>query len=187
MRAHEAGRIVLSEMKKFKSFKELKRIIKKEKKIGKVVAWTNGAFDLIHVGHLRSLSFAKSQCDILVVGLNSDSSIRKYKSKLRPIISERQRAELLCALGMVDYVTIFSSSTAINAIRLLKPDVFVKGGDYAEEDLPEAEAVRSYGGKIVLGEKVPLISTTEIIRKVLEFYCPSRFEMAEAKKVVVSE
>lgn len=134
---------------------------------GKKVVFTNGCFDLLHVGHIKYLKAARALGDALVVALNTDSSVRRLKGPDRPLIEERQRAELIAALESVDYVTLFDQDTPVELISLLQPDVFAKGGDYTEEKLPEAPVVRSYGGRV---EIVPLygggISTTRLIERI---------------------
>ena len=134
---------------------------------GKSVVFTNGCFDLLHVGHIKYLKAARALGDALVVALNSDASVRRLKGPDRPLIEERQRAELIAALESVDYVTLFDEDTPVELLSRLRPDVFVKGGDYTEETLPEAPVVRSYGGRV---EIVALygggISTTRLIERI---------------------
>ena len=130
----------------------------------KVVA-TNGCFDILHIGHIRSLQKAKSLGDILVVGLNSDSSVKKLKGKDRPINNEKDRAEILAALSCIDYVSIFNEDTAEKFLEILKPTIYVKGGEYNVDILPEAKVVKKYGGEIVLVPMIPDLSTTKIIEK----------------------
>jgi rfaE bifunctional protein nucleotidyltransferase chain/domain len=130
------------------------------------VALTNGCFDLLHVGHVRSLEFAAAQADILVVGVNDDASVHSIKTPDRPIVSAPERAELIAALDCVDYVVVFGERTAERLVAALKPDVYVKGGDYTEASLPEAAVVRAYGGEIVLAPLVTGISTTSIIDRI---------------------
>lgn len=127
--------------------------------------FTNGCFDILHVGHLHTLMAAKSEGDLLIVGLNSDSSVKALKGPSRPVNCQEERAEMLAALECVDMVVIFSEETPLKLIEQLKPDVHVKGGDYKEEDLPEAALVKSFGGRIVLAKLIPGRSTTEIILK----------------------
>ena len=136
------------------------------------LVFTNGCFDLLHVGHVRYLKEAKSLGKTLVVGLNSDLSVQKIKpqsldSPPRPIVPEKQRAEVLAALNMVDGVVIFAETTAINVIKNLQPDIYAKGGDYTISSLPEAPTVMSYGGKIKLVEIEIPSSTTNIINRIL--------------------
>ena len=132
------------------------------------LVFTNGCFDILHAGHVRYLAEAKRQGDVLVVGLNSDASVRRLKGEGRPVNSQDDRAEVLSALRAVDHVVVFEEQTAEELVRLLQPDVYVKGGDYSPENLPEAAIVASYGGRTVL---VPLVagrSTTGIIHRVKE-------------------
>ena len=134
---------------------------------GRRVVFTNGCFDLLHVGHVRYLGQARALVDALVVGLNSDAGVRALKGPSRPLVPEDERAELLAALECVDYVTVFGESRPDAAIVLLKPHVHVKGGDYRVEDLPEAEVVRSYGGEVRVMPLVPGRSTTDIVSRIL--------------------
>jgi D-beta-D-heptose 7-phosphate kinase/D-beta-D-heptose 1-phosphate adenosyltransferase len=148
-------------------WERLKRAVDALKAAGRKVVFTNGCFDLLHVGHIEYLRAARETGDALVVALNTDESVRRLKGPERPLISERQRAELIAALESVDYVTLFGQDTPIELIELLQPDVFVKGGDYTEDMLPEAPVVKGYGGRVVI---VPLygggISTTELIDRI---------------------
>ncbi|WP_035571210.1 D-glycero-beta-D-manno-heptose 1-phosphate adenylyltransferase [Halonatronum saccharophilum] len=148
----------------------LKSILDKKRAEGAKIVFTNGCFDLLHVGHIRYLKESKAKGDILVVGLNSDSSVKDLKGEKRPLLPEEERAELLLSLEMVDYVTIFSERTAKAVIKTLKPDIYVKGGDYKVDDLPESEVVKDYGGKIELLLEVKGASTTNIIEKILKTY-----------------
>ena len=132
---------------------------------GKKLVFTNGCFDLLHVGHVRYLSEAQKLGDVLIVGLNSDTSVRTLKGSSRPVNSEQDRAEVLCALRAVDHVVIFSEQTAEELVRELKPAFYVKGGDYSLDQLPEAKIVSEYGGQTVLVPEVPNRSTTHIIHK----------------------
>src|SRR5215213_6901903 len=116
---------------------------------GQRVAFTNGAFDLVHVGHLRSLEQARAQADLLVVGVNSDASVRSYKAPGRPIVPQAERAELIAGLACVDYVVIFDEPTAERLIQQVRPDIYVKGADYATKPLPERPLVEGYGGRVV--------------------------------------
>jgi rfaE bifunctional protein nucleotidyltransferase chain/domain len=136
------------------------------------LVFTNGCFDLIHVGHIRYLKEAKSYGKTLIVGLNSDKSVQQIKPQSpgnpsRPIIPENQRAEVLASLKVVDGVVIFEEITAINVIKYLQPDIYVKGGDYSLSTLPEATTVMAYGGKIKLVQIEIPSSTSEIIKKIL--------------------
>ena len=133
---------------------------------GKKVVFTNGCFDIIHVGHVRYLTTAKSFGDVLIVGLNTDESVRKLKGNSRPINNQNDRAEVLLGLKAVDYVILFGEQTAENLIAELQPDIYVKGGDYTLETLPEAKIVQSYGGRVEIVNLVAGKSTTNIIKKI---------------------
>jgi D-glycero-beta-D-manno-heptose 1-phosphate adenylyltransferase len=135
----------------------------------KTVVWTNGCFDLLHVGHVRSLQAARFFGDLLVVGLNSDASVRALKGPERPVVRAAERAEILAALACVDYVIVFDELTPEQAIGRLQPDVCCKGADYAPPDgkpIPEAALVSSYGGRVEFLPMVPATSTTDLIRAV---------------------
>lgn len=141
------------------------------KQQGKIVVWTNGCFDLLHVGHIRNLQSARCLGDLLIVGLNSDDSVRRIKGPARPILPERERAEMLAALTCVDYVVIFDESTPEDSLACLKPDIHCKGADYAPPNgkpIPEASLVESYGGRIAFIPLVPDISTTDLVRRIQE-------------------
>lgn len=133
---------------------------------GKRIVFTNGCFDLLHVGHIRYLQQARDLGDCLIVGLNSDASVRALKGESRPVNSEDERAELLGALRAVDYVALFSEPTAERLIRCIRPHVYAKGGDYSVETLPEAETVRECGGVVQLLPFSDGRSTTRLIEKI---------------------
>jgi rfaE bifunctional protein nucleotidyltransferase chain/domain len=136
---------------------------------GKIVVWTNGCFDLLHPGHVRSLQAAKQQGDVLIVGLNSDASVRQLKGPGRPVLSELERAEMLSSLACVDYVVIFPELRPDAALLRLKPDVHCKGAEYAPphgKPIPEMETVASYGGRIAFLPYSDGLSTTELIRRI---------------------
>jgi rfaE bifunctional protein nucleotidyltransferase chain/domain len=149
---------------------ELARILEREREKGKKVVFTNGCFDILHIGHLRSLELAREQGDILVVGLNSDDSVRRLKGEERPLVEQADRAGMLDALRPVDYVVIFEEDTPIETIEALRPDVHVKGGDYRPEELPEKEVVEGYGGKVVIVPLVEGFSTTELIERIGKYH-----------------
>jgi D-beta-D-heptose 7-phosphate kinase/D-beta-D-heptose 1-phosphate adenosyltransferase len=136
------------------------------RKAGKRVVFTNGCFDLLHLGHVRYLQEARKQGDCLVVAVNSDSSVRQIKEPGRPIIPESQRAEVVAALGCVDWVTIFAESDPLVLIRLLKPDVLVKGTDWSEEEIIGAPEVREAGGQVLRIKLEPGISTSALIERI---------------------
>lgn len=133
---------------------------------GKTVVFTNGCFDLIHPGHIQYLNQAKELGDILIVGLNSDSSVRKLKGDSRPINSQDDRATILSALRAVDAVVLFDDETPIPLIKNLAPNIHVKGGDYSKESLPEYEVVTAYGGQVVILPFLDGKSSTTIIQKI---------------------
>ncbi|VAV84165.1 ADP-heptose synthase / D-glycero-beta-D-manno-heptose 7-phosphate kinase [hydrothermal vent metagenome] len=146
----------------------LKKLLTELSEAKKKVVFTNGCFDILHAGHARYLKKARSLGDILVVGLNSDSSIRKIKGPGRPIVPEKDRAELLSALGAVDYVVIFSGKTPIKLIKAILPDVLVKGADWKNGQIVGEDVVKDRGGKVA---RIPLAkgrSTTDVIKKIIE-------------------
>jgi D-beta-D-heptose 7-phosphate kinase/D-beta-D-heptose 1-phosphate adenosyltransferase len=132
---------------------------------GEKVVFTNGVFDILHVGHLRYLQEARALGDALIVALNTDESVRAIKGPTRPINPEDERAELLSALRCVDYVTFFSDRTPVELVRKIKPAVYAKGGDYTVETLPEAPVVHAYGGEVKILSFVPGRSTTNVINR----------------------
>ncbi|EMY79110.1 bifunctional protein RfaE, domain II [Leptospira weilii serovar Ranarum str. ICFT] len=138
--------------------------IRKDQKI----VFTNGCFDLVHKGHITYLSQARELGDFLWVGLNSDSSVKRLKGEQRPVVSEEDRAILLSNLRFVDAVTIFSQDTPLDLIRLVKPAIHVKGGDYKAEDLPETPVIREFGGEVKILPFVPGKSTSLLIEKILK-------------------
>ena len=132
---------------------------------GQRVVFTNGCFDILHAGHVRYLAAARALGDVLILGLNSDASVRRLKGETRPVNSEADRAEVVGALASVDYVVIFGEDTAEELIAKVQPAVYAKGGDYTLETLPEARIVESYGGEVVF---IPLVagkSTTGMIAR----------------------
>ena len=130
------------------------------------VVFTNGCFDLLHPGHVSYLRTARSLGDALVVGLNSDASVRRLKGPSRPVVPEKDRATVLEALGSVDAVVIFGEDTPIRLMRKLEPAVYVKGGDYRVEDLPEAEVAREAGAEVRIISFEPGYSTSALIEKI---------------------
>jgi D-glycero-beta-D-manno-heptose 1-phosphate adenylyltransferase len=135
---------------------------------GRKVVWTNGVFDLLHAGHVRSLRDAKALGDVLIVGLNSDRSARANKGAGRPLVNEGDRAELMAALAVVDYITIFDEPDPVRAISLLRPDIHCKGAEYADgkRPVPELETVLSYGGEIRFLPYHEGLSTTALIQRI---------------------
>jgi D-beta-D-heptose 7-phosphate kinase/D-beta-D-heptose 1-phosphate adenosyltransferase len=138
-----------------------------ERLVGRKIVFTNGVFDILHAGHVQFLRQAKELGEVLVVGVNSDRSARQLKGKSRPINSERDRLALVAALDAVDHVILFDEETPTELIRALRPDIHVKGGDYADEVLPEAEAVREVGGSIVILPLAGSLSTSSVIDRIM--------------------
>lgn len=135
---------------------------------GRTVVWTNGVFDLVHVGHVRSLEAAKSLGDVLVVGVNGDESVRQLKGPDRPLVTAGERAEVVAALESVDRVVVFDETTPERALADLRPDIHAKGADYAPPDgkpLPERDLVESYGGRIEFLPFVPARSTSSLVER----------------------
>lgn len=141
----------------------LKKKIARLRRAGKTVAFTNGCFDILHYGHARYLEQAKKDRRVLVVGVNSDRSVRKIKGPSRPIMSERNRASLLAALACVDFVTVFHEATPLKLIEAVKPDILIKGADWRSKGIVGSDVVRAYGGKIEYIAFVPGLSSTRII------------------------
>jgi len=136
---------------------------------GRVVVWTNGAFDLLHPGHVQSLQQARALGDLLVVGLNSDRSVKENKGPARPILNEGERAAMLTALECVDAVVVFDEDTPVESLMKLMPDIHCKGTEYAPphgRQVPERSVVEGYGGRIEYLPLVPGLSTTEILRRI---------------------
>lgn len=147
-------------------YNEINNIADQLKADGKTVVFTNGCFDILHAGHVRYLKAAKELGDCLILGLNSDQSVRAIKGPTRPINHQDDRAEVLSALSAVDYVVIFDQPTAENLVTEIKPTIYVKGGDYNIKDLPEAAIVAKYGGQTILIPEVPGRSSSNIIKKI---------------------
>ena len=137
---------------------------------GKLVVFTNGCFDLLHPGHINYLAAARALGDALIVGINSDRSVREIKGKGRPILDERERAEVLSGLESVDYVTVFDADNPRELIRLLQPDVLVKGGDWPITDIIGREEVEAAGGRVFSLPYVEGSSTTEIIQRIVSSF-----------------
>lgn len=157
-------------MGKLISIKRLKDELKPFKQKGRKVVFTNGCFDIIHAGHVRYLKKARSLGDCLVLGLNSDASVRSIKGEKRPIVPQNERAEVLSALTCVDYIVVFNDPTPQKLIEALSPDILVKGADWAAKDIAGGDHVKKTGGKIRRITLVKGKSTTNIIRKILELH-----------------
>jgi D-glycero-beta-D-manno-heptose 1-phosphate adenylyltransferase len=151
---------------KIYSTKEIVFQVNRWKLLTKKVSFTNGCFDIIHPGHIASLSDAAREADFLIVGLNSDASAKRLKGEGRPVMDEHSRATLLASLIMVDAVVIFEEDTPLELISLIQPDVLVKGGDYTIDQIVGAKEVIAAGGRVVINPIVPGFSTTGIIGKI---------------------
>lgn len=149
---------------KIKSLKELTKIIPRLRRLGKKIVFTNGCFDLLHYGHAKYLEEARNKGDILVVGVNSDSSIRRIKGKKRPIVGENNRLHLVAALGSVDFTVLFKEDTPLNTIKKIRPDILIKGADWEKKDIVGADVIKSYGGKVSTIKLVKGLSTTNLIK-----------------------
>ncbi|MFH1784379.1 MAG: D-glycero-beta-D-manno-heptose 1-phosphate adenylyltransferase [bacterium] len=156
------------ENKKVQQLENMQKIVKELKQQGKKVIFTNGCFDLLHVGHVRYLKEAKSHGDVMIVGINSDDSVRKIKGEKRPIVPAVERLEILAELECIDYLVVFSQTTPEDVIKKIAPDVLVKGSDYEVHEVVGRDFVEAAGGKVIL---VPLVrdrSTTRLIKKIKE-------------------
>ena len=149
----------------FVNIEEIKKESDRLKDIGKEIVFTNGVFDIIHRGHIEYLNEAKSLGDILIVGLNSDKSVKMIKGDSRPINNENDRALVLSNLKAIDFVIIFSEDNPYNVISAIIPDILVKGGDWKKENIIGADVVENYGGKVISLKFIDNYSTTELIEK----------------------
>ena len=157
-------------MGKILTWEALQQEVERLRGMGKTIAFTNGCFDILHVGHVRYLREARRTGDCLVLAINSDASVRAIKGEQRPLVPEAERAEIVAALECVDYVTLFSETTPLRLIERLRPDILVKGADWQEDAVVGREAVLSWGGRVVLCPLVQGASTTNIVAKVLQVY-----------------
>ena len=153
--------------KKYIHPEKLAKQIEELRQNKKTIATLNGSFDLMHAGHLQIIYEASKQADLLIVALNSDASIKQYKSSLRPIIPLEYRLQMMSALGFVDYVTWFEETDPLRLLEEIKPDVHVNGAEYGENCI-EADVVKKYGGKIHIVQLVPGLSTTQILKKIAQ-------------------
>ena len=145
---------------------ELMRVVGDERERGKSIAFANGVFDVLHVGHVRYLQDAARQADVLVVGVNSDQSVRTIKGEGRPVTNEHERAELVAAIRGVSYVTVFGDASPARLIAVIKPDVHCKGTDYSADTVPEREVVLAYGGRVAIVGDAKDHSTSAILGKI---------------------
>ena len=150
--------------------KDLQAKVDEIKESGKKVVFTNGCFDIMHVGHVRYLAAARSEGDILVVGLNSDESVKSIKSAKRPIVKQDERAEVLASLWCVDYIILFNEPDPFLLIQTIMPDILVKGDDWTEENIIGAGLVKHNGGRVVRVPVVPEASTSRIIERIVKRY-----------------
>ena len=152
----------------------LAQICQQLRQQGKRIVFTNGCFDLLHLGHVDYLFRARALGDVLIVGINTDDSVRRLKGPQRPLRSQQERAALVAALKPVDFVTLFAEDTPAQLIAELRPHVLVKGGDYTPEQIIGAEMVRSWGGEVVVLPYVQGYSTTGLLEQICARYCPER-------------
>lgn len=162
--------VISSAVDKILDLRTLAEVVTRRQAGGERVVFTNGVFDLLHVGHARYLAEARALGDALIVAVNADSSVRSFKGILRPIVPEDERAELVASLAAVDYVVIFDTRTPVPVIEAVRPAVYVKGGDYRVEDLPEADVVFGYGGRVEILSLVAGKSSTNIIARICQAY-----------------
>lgn len=151
---------------KIKNLRKLKRIISSLKAKGKRIVFSNGCFDLLHYGHVKYLESAKRKGDILIVAINCDASVRRIKGNKRPIINEKDRTKIVAALESVDYVVLFKEDTPFKIIKLLKPDILIKGADWDKKGIVGRDFVLSYGGRVSTINLVKGRSTTNLIKKI---------------------
>ena len=155
---------------KIRSREELKDEVGRLKARGKKIVFTNGCFDILHVGHTRYLGEAKKLGDALVVAVNSDSSVKAIKGEKRPLIPEAERVEIIASLEVVDFATVFVEETPVALIEELEPDVIVKGGDWDEKDVAGRESVKKWGGKVAIIPQIEGVSTTNVVEKIRKIY-----------------
>lgn len=155
---------------KLKTLAQLKKIAQNLKRRRKKIVFTNGCFDILHFGHIKYLEQAKQKGDILIVGLNSDRSVRKIKGKARPLTKQKQRAHILSALTFIDFIVIFNEKTPYRLINELRPNILVKGGDWSKDKIVGRDIVRKYNGKVITLPYVRGFSTAGLIKKILRQY-----------------
>jgi len=153
-------------LEKVKTLDEIISLVAQHRRNGDSIVFANGCFDLLHVGHIRYLEAAQQEGDVLVLGLNTDESVRVLKGKHRPFMNERERAEIVASLECVDYVVVFQGTTADRILKKLEPDVHAKGTDYTEATVPEYNTVLSYGGKIAIVGDSKNHSTQNLLERI---------------------
>ena len=159
---------------KIKTCAQMKEVAARLKRRGKKIVFTNGCFDILHVGHIRYLRKARKQGDVLVVGMNTDRSVRFIKGEKRPIVPEKERAEVLSALEFVDYVVLFDEPNPLRLIRTLRPHILVKGADWPKAEIIGRDIVEKVGGRVMRIPLVPGVSSTGLIDKIVQIYCKKR-------------
>jgi rfaE bifunctional protein nucleotidyltransferase chain/domain len=159
--------MILDPRSKIKTIPELQLLVARAQGAGRKVVFGNGCFDLIHIGHIRYLQGAKALGDLLIVGINSDASVRVLKGKGRPLQTQDERAEIIGSLECVDYLVIFDSPTVEGLLLALKPDVHAKGTDYTSANVPERDTVRSYGGQVAIVGDPKSHSSRDLIGTIL--------------------
>lgn len=145
---------------------QLQQVVRAEREAGKIIVTTNGCFDILHVGHVRYLKQARQLGDVLIVGVNTDASVKRLKGHGRPLNNQDDRAEILASLESVDFVTLFSEDTPVEFLTAIKPNFHTKGGDYDPRNLAETPVVESFGGKMKIIDLVPNKSTTSLVSKI---------------------
>ena len=155
---------------KIKTLRAMEKIVTQLKRQGQAIVFTNGCFDILHAGHVRYLRKAKGYGDVLIVGLNNDRSVKRIKGEKRPILSEKDRAEILAALEIVDYVVLFNEPDPLRLIKALKPTVLVKGADWPKDQIIGRDIVEKTNGRVVRIPLVPGASTTGILEKIIQTY-----------------
>ncbi len=155
---------------KIKTLAEIARIVEEARRRRQRIVFTNGCFDLLHIGHIKYLQFSKAQGDILILGVNTDESVRRLKGPSRPILDQTHRGQILSAIEWIDHIIFFDEDTPMELLKVVRPDVLVKGAQYSRDQVVGADFVESYGGEIRLAPMVEGISTTDIVDKIRELY-----------------
>ncbi len=156
---------------KILDWKTLKEKVREWKRQGFTIVFTNGCFDLLHIGHIRYLEAAKGYGDKLIVAVNSDKSVRAIKGSKKPLVPQEERVELIAALSFVDSITVFDQSTPLELIEYLCPDVLVKGSDWAEDEIVGSKTVIAHGGKVIRVPQVEGAATSILIERILKRFC----------------
>ena len=156
---------------KIHSLEKLVPVIEGHRQAGQTIVFANGCFDLVHVGHIRYLQGARALGDLLVVGLNSDDSVRNLKGTGRSLMPEKERSEIVAELSCVDYLVVFNEPTVEHLLQALRPDIHCKGSDYTEDTVPERKVVLSYGGRVAIVGDPKDHSTRDLIKKIIQNFC----------------